>query len=79
MKFYQGPVCIVEDILHLEIAMGSIDTSFFLKKNVQEKAYRLFEEVQFHGYLAKNPTGELTILWFLAKWKVKKAETYKLF
>ena len=28
VKIYQGPVCIVENILHLEIVMGTVDTSF---------------------------------------------------
>ena len=38
VKIYQGPVRIVEDILHLEIVMGSVDNSiFFLKKDSQKK------------------------------------------
>ena len=41
MKIYQGPVCIVEDILHLEIVMGSVDTSFFFKKNDSNKEKNL--------------------------------------
>ena len=28
VKIYQGPVYIVEDIIHLEIVMGSVDTIF---------------------------------------------------
>ena len=53
----------IEDIVHLEIVMGSVDTIFFLKKEdwKKEKTYTLFEEVQFHRYLGKNSTGELTI------------------
>ena len=28
VRIYQRPVCIVEDILHLEMVMGSVDTIF---------------------------------------------------
>jgi len=49
----------------------------FERKN--KNTYRLFEEAQCHKYFAKNTMTELTILSFLAKWKVKKAETYTLF
>ena len=63
VKIYQGPVCIVEDILHLGIVMGSVDTSFFFfKKRFKKKTYKLIEEVQFHKYFVKSSTGELTIL-----------------
>ena len=62
VKIYQGPVCIVEDILHLGIVMGLVDTSFLKKKIQKKKTYRLFEEGQFHKYFVKNSTGELTIL-----------------
>ena len=63
VKMYQRPVCIVEDILHLEIVMGSVDTSlFFKKKDSKKETYRLFEEVQSHRYFAKISTDKLTIL-----------------
>ena len=78
VKIYQGPVCIVEDIIHLDIVMGSADTIFW-EDWKKERTYRLYKKVQLHRYVAKNSTGELTILFFLANWKMKKAETYKLF
>ena len=64
VKFYQGPVCIVEDSLHLKIVISSVDTIFFFKKEIgkRKKTYRLFEEVEFHVYFAKNSMDELTIL-----------------
>ena len=37
VKIYQGPVCIVEDILHLEIVMGTVDTTFFKKEKDSKK------------------------------------------
>ena len=43
-KIYQGPVCIVEDTLHLGIAMGSVDTGL-KKKKIQKK--------RLTGYLKK--------------------------
>ena len=36
VKIYQGPVCIVENILHLEIVMGTVDTSFQQRKKFEE-------------------------------------------
>ena len=52
---------------------------YFEKRKIGGKkdTYRLFEEVQWHKYF--NTITELTISSFLAKWKVKKAETYMLF
>ena len=41
VKIYKRPVCIVEDIFHLEIVIGSVDTIFLeddklkRKKNLQ--------------------------------------------
>ena len=37
VKIYQGPVYIVEDILHLEIVMGSAYTIFLKRRWVKEK------------------------------------------
>ena len=51
VKIYQGPVCIVEGIRHLEIVMCSVDTICIKKREgwkKEEKAYKLFEDVQFH-------------------------------
>ena len=39
VKIYQRPLCIVKDILHLEIVMGTVDTS--LKKKTFEKSKKL--------------------------------------
>jgi len=55
---------------------------YFLKRKIRRKhknTYRLFEEIQWYKYFAENTLTELTISWFLAKWKVKKAKTYMLF
>ena len=46
VKIYQRPVCTVKDILHLEIVMGSVDTSFFKKQKIQTKK-------KLTGYLKK--------------------------
>ena len=35
VKIYQGPVCIVEDIICLEIVMGTVDTNL-IKKDLKE-------------------------------------------
>ena len=49
VKYYQRPVCIVKDMLQLEIVMGLVDIIFKKKKiGRREKTYRLFEEVQLH-------------------------------
>ena len=61
VKIYQGPVCIVEDILHLEIVMGSVDTSFF-KNKIQKKKLTCYLKKYNFIIFAKNSTGELTIL-----------------
>ena len=56
VEIYQRPVCFVEDILHLEIVMGSVGTSFsIIIKKIQTKktTYRLFEKVQFINILLK--------------------------
>ena len=43
VKIYQGPVCIVEDILHLDIVMGSADT-IFSEDWKKKKTYRLYKK-----------------------------------
>jgi len=83
VKIYKRPVCIVEDILHLEIVISSVNQihCYFKQGKLKEKknTYRLFEEAQWYKYFTENTITELTISSFLAKWKVKKAETYMLF
>ena len=51
---------------------------YFDKRKIKN-TYRLFEEVQWDKDFGGNTITELTISSFLAKWKVKKAETYILF
>ena len=53
VKIYQGPVCIVEDILHLGIVMGSVDTSFFLKKDSKKKLTGYLKKYDFINILLK--------------------------
>ena len=53
VKIYHGPVCIVEDILHLRIVMGSVDTSFFLKKRLKKKLTGYLKKYNFINILLK--------------------------
>ena len=46
VKVYQGPVCIVEDIVHLKIVMGSVYTIFLKRGWVEERK-------KLTGYLKK--------------------------
>ena len=53
VKIYQGPVCIVEDILHLGMVMGSVDTSFFSKERLKKKLTGYLKKYNFINILLK--------------------------
>ena len=56
VNIYQGPISIVEDILHLEIVMGLVDTSFLnKKKRFKKKLTGYLKKYSFMDSLPKIP------------------------
>ena len=67
MKIYKRPVCVIEDILHLEMMIGSVNANslLFLKKKKRKEKKKLLTGYlkKFSGIkdFAKNSTMKLTI------------------